>query len=315
MPDISLTTFYAALAAQAGTTPAALRPADEHLALGHFNLFDVADVLRYPLAPAVPSATFDRRSYYKISLLAGSGRAAYDDQQLRIEGYSLWFVPPQLSVHWWPDTLVRAGYLGVFTAEFLRATPGPGTWEQLPLLQPGGQRVLELSRADYDALSALFAKMKQEITSDFAYKYEVLRAHLLEVLYYGQRLQPAPTRVPAHAATQRLAARFADLLERQFPLASPQQQRGLHTPCHFAEALAVHPNHLNWVLQRARGTTTTALIAERVTQEARLLLRQTDWSLAEIADGLGFANVAHFGTFFKRQTGLAPGGFRLGQQE
>ena len=310
MPDPSLTTFYAALAAQAGTTPAALRPADEHLALGHFNLFDVADVLRYPPAPATPPLTLDRRSYYKISLLAGSGRATYDDQELRIRAYSLWFAPPQLSVQWWPDAPVRTGYLGVFTAEFLRAAPGPGTWEQLPLLQPGGQRVLELNRADYEALNDLFAKMKQEITSDFAYKYEVLRAHLLEVLYYGQRLQPAPTLAPAHAATQRLAARFADLLERQFPLASPQQQPGLRTAHAFARALAVHPNHLNRVLQRARGTTTTALISARVAQEARLLLRQTDWSLAEIADGLGFASVAHFGTFFKRQTGQPPGGYR-----
>lgn len=182
-------------------TPAALRPADEHLALGHFNLFDVADVLRYPPAPATPPLTLDRCSYYKISLLAGSGRATYDDQELRIRAYSLWFAPPQLSVQWWPDAPVRTGYLGVFTAEFLRAAPGPGTWEQLPLLQPGGQRVLALSGGDYDALSALFAKMKQEIASDFAYKYEVLRAHLLEVLYYGQRLRPPcrppPTRPPS----------------------------------------------------------------------------------------------------------------------
>ena len=51
MPDTSLTTFYAAR-----------RPANEHLGLGYFNLFDVADVLRYPPAPAVPSATFNRRS-------------------------------------------------------------------------------------------------------------------------------------------------------------------------------------------------------------------------------------------------------------
>ena len=310
MPDTSLDTFYAALAAQAGTTTDALRPADEHLAPGHFNLFDVADVLRHPAAPAATPLTFDRRTYYKISLIEGSGRAAYDGQELTIRAYSLWFATPQRSFHWQPDAPVRTGYLCVFTPEFLRAAPVPNTWEKLPLLQLGGQRILELSRDDYTALSSIFANMKRVIASTFAYKYDLLRAYLLEVLYYGQQLQPAPTPTPDYSAAARLAARFADLLERQFPLASPQQHLRLRTARDFAQALAVHPHHLNRVLHHTRGTTTTALIADRVAQEAKLLLRQTDWTLAEIADGLGFANAAHFGTFFKRQTGRAPGAFR-----
>jgi len=310
VPDTSLDTFYAALAAQAGTTTEALRPADEHLSLGHCNIFDVGEVLRYPPLPAAPPLTFDRRTYYKISLIAGSGRAAYDGQELAIQAYSLWFATPQLSFQWQPAAPVRTGYLCVFTAEFLRVAPTPGTWEQLPLLLPGGQRVLELSSDDYDALSGLFAKMKRVIASDFAYKYDLLRAYLLEVLYTGQQLQPAPTPAPGHSAAGRLAVRFADLLERQFPLTSPQQQLRLRTAHDFAQALAVHPNHLNRVLQRTRGTTTTALLAERVAQEAKLLLRQTDWSLTEIADCLGFANGAHFGTFFKRHVGRAPRAFR-----
>jgi AraC family transcriptional activator of pobA len=313
MPDTSLDTFYAALAAQAGTTSQALRPADEHLALGHCNIFDVAEVLRHPPVPAPASLsplTFDRRSYYKISLIAGSGRATYDDQEIIIEAHSLWFATPQLSFQWEPDAPVRTGYLCVFTAEFLRVAPGPGTWEQLPLLQPGGQRVLEVSPTDYVALDTLFAKMKQVISSDFAYKYDLLRAYLLEVLYCGQQLQPAPPPAAGHSAAARLTAQFTDLLARQFPLASSQQQLRLRTARDFAQVLAVHPNHLNRVLQRTQQVTTTALIAERVAQEAKLLLRQTDWSLAEITDCLGFANVAHFSTFFKRQTGQTPGAFR-----
>lgn len=310
MPATSLDTFYAALATQAGTTAEALRPADEHLALGHFNIFDVADVMRQPAPAAAPPLTLDRRTYYKISLIEGSGQAEYDAQELPIRTYSLWFATPQLSVHWRPDAPVQTGYICVFTAEFLRPTPVASTWEQLPLLQPGGQRVLELSGDDYARLSALLARMKQTIASDFAYKYDLLRAYLLEVLYTGQQLQPAAPPAPSYSAAARLAAQFADLLERQFPLASTQQQVRLRTAGDFAQALAVHPNHLNRVLHGTRGTTTSALIAERVAQEAKLLLRQTDWTLAEIADCLGFASVAHFGTFFKRQTGRPPGRLR-----
>ncbi|RZK93313.1 MAG: helix-turn-helix domain-containing protein, partial [Hymenobacter sp.] len=48
----------------------------------------------------------------------------------------------------------------------------------------------------------------------------------------------------------------------------------------------------------------------RLKQEAKLLLKQTAWSISEIADSLGFADVAHFCTFFKRHAGQTPGDFR-----
>jgi AraC-like DNA-binding protein len=45
-------------------------------------------------------------------------------------------------------------------------------------------------------------------------------------------------------------------------------------------------------------------------QEAKILLRQTDWSISEIAYCLDFEQVAHFSTFFKKQTLMTPLGFR-----
>lgn len=148
------------------------------------------------------------------------------------------------------------------------------------------------------------------MTSGYAYKYDLLRAYLLELIHAGQKLQPLPPPSPAHNASARVAAQFTDLLERQFPLATPQQQLPLRTAKDYAEALAVHVNHLNRVLKETTGHTTTTLISRRVAQEARMLLKQTTWTVSEIADALGFADVAHFCNFFKRQTGLVPGAFR-----
>jgi AraC family transcriptional activator of pobA len=79
----------------------------------------------------------------------------------------------------------------------------------------------------------------------------------------------------------------------------------------YADALAVHVNHLNRVLKDATGHTTTALLADRLAQEARQLLKQSSWTVAEIADSLGFTDTAHFCHFFKRQTGVAPGDYRV----
>ncbi|MEJ7658567.1 MAG: hypothetical protein WKG07_02505 [Hymenobacter sp.] len=89
--------------------------------------------------------------------------------------------------------------------------------------------------------------------------HDVLRTYLWELLHLVQKLQPATTPAPL-AAAGRLATRFGELLERQFPLHSPRQPLGLRTPADYADHLAVHVNYLNRALKAATGHTTTALI-------------------------------------------------------
>ena len=182
--------------------------------------------------------------------------------------------------------------------------------KDLPFYQPGAYPVLSVTDAEFAAIEAVFQKMEQEIASDYTYKHDLLRAYLLEMIHYVQKLRPAPVRAPAQNASARLTAQFADLLERQFPLESPQQRLRLRTATDYAAQLSVHVNHLNRVLKETTGHTTTALIGSRVGQEAKILLKQTNWNIAEIADSLGFADGAHFCNSFKRQTGLTPGNFR-----
>ena len=77
-----------------------------------------------------------------------------------------------------------------------------------------------------------------------------------------------------------------------------------------ADRLAVHVNHLNKILKDNTGKTTTELISSRVIQEAKILLKQTNWNVSEISYSLGFEEVSHFSNFFKKQTSLTPLVFR-----
>ena len=76
--------------------------------------------------------------------------------------------------------------------------------------------------------------MARELASSYANKYDLLRAYLLELIHVGQKLQSVPVPVPAPNASIWLAASFADLLERQFPLETPQQQQHLRTAADYA---------------------------------------------------------------------------------
>jgi AraC family transcriptional activator of pobA len=199
------------------------------------------------------------------------------------------------------------GYFCIFNQAFLLPVQPGLASKELPIFHPGSYPLWEVSDAQASALRTVFEKMAHAITSPCAYKYDLLCTYLCELIHVVQQQQPAGTLAAGGSATARLAAKFRNLLERQFSLPGPGQR--LRAPTYFADKLAVHVNTLNWALKEATGYTTTVLIAKRLTQEAKLL-RQTSWSITQIAEGLGFTDTAHFCTFFKWQTTRTPGSFR-----
>lgn len=308
MKTSSLGEFSAGLATAAGSTLDPLLSPGIHREAGQFNLFNMADLMvGYRNRPPM---TFDRRPFYKISLIRGRSRVEFADQAVEVEQSSLFFATPREPYRWVPYDLAQTGYFCVFTDEFLLPAQSGIVLDELPIFQPGAYPVWSITDVQYEAIETIFKKMAVEIASDYAFKYNLLRTYLLELIHAGQKLQPTPALALPHNASARVTARFTELLERQFPLGTPRQQLRLRTAGDYADQLAVHVNHLNRVLKETTGHTTTALIGSRVAQEARILLRQTNWTISEIADSLGFANVAHFCSFFKRQTDLTPGAFR-----
>ncbi|TGE03713.1 helix-turn-helix domain-containing protein [Hymenobacter fodinae] len=308
MKTASLDEFYQKLAALAGTDPSDLLPSGIQREIGHFNVFNLEDLLRH--VREKPTMPFDRRAYYKISLITGRSRAEYADKVIAIEEQALLFATPKVPYHWVPDNLNQVGMSCVFTADFMLPAKSGAVLDELPIFRAGGYPVFQVSATEYAELRAIFQKMQQIISSEYTYKYDLLRTYVLELIHFGQRLQPVPAEHPMLNASARVSSLFIELLERQFPVSTPQQRLQLRTAGEFADRLAVHVNHLNRALKETTGRTTTDLIAGRLLQEAKTLLRETNWTVSEIADSLGFAEVAHFSHFFKRHTSLSPLAFR-----
>lgn len=179
---------------------------------------------------------------------------------------------------------------------------------QSPLFRVGGVPVLFPPLAAVERITYLFEQLLAELPSPYLHKYEVLRNYVQLLLHESLKLLPAGP-VGLSAAAQ-LQAKFLDLLARQFPLASPLQPLELKTANEFARQLGVHPNYLNRVLTATTGQSTTAHIAQRLVQEAQVLLRHSTWQVAEIAYGLGFSHASNFHAFFKKHTGQTPTGYR-----
>jgi AraC-like DNA-binding protein len=300
MEIISLEEFY--------QQTSALIPDGINKEIGHFNIFKVDDIVaKFKKKPFMP---YNRRAYYKISVVSGRNKAQYADKEIDIEKNALLFATPKIPYHWVPQDDNQFGYFCIFTHDFLIQNKSGVVLDELPIFQPGGYPIFQLTDEEAEDITLIFKKMYKEISSDYTYKYDLLRNYVLELIHYGQKLQPATSLYPSHTASARVSSLFIELLERQFPIESPHQKLGLRTAKDYAERLSVHVNHLNKVLKENMGKTTTDLISSRIIQEAKILLKQTDWNISEIAYSLGFEEVAHFSNFFRKQTTLAPVAFR-----
>jgi AraC family transcriptional activator of pobA len=276
--------------------------------IGHFNLFETEKLFDKTTGNRI--MPYSRRDYYKISWIRGKSRAEYADKVIDIRENALLFATPKIPYHWLPEDSNQTGMFCIFTADFLFTQKSGVLLEELSLFQPGQIPVFQLPAQEVSETEYIFRKMQKELAADYKYKYDLLRNMVVELIHYGQKLQPMSALSTTQNASQRISTLFVELLERQFPLETPQQRLSLRFPKDYANRLAVHVNHLNKVLKEVTGSTTTEIISSRVIQEAKILLRQTSWSVADIAYSLGFEDVAHFSHYFKKQTAANPLAFR-----
>nr|WP_128766889.1 helix-turn-helix transcriptional regulator [Leeuwenhoekiella polynyae] len=306
--NTSLEDFYKEAAAFTGKDLNSILPPEIHKEIGHFNIFDIAETISE--VKKKNQMPYNRRAYYKISLIRGKNRAEYADKVIEINANALLFATPKVPYHWVPLDENQQGNFCVFTDAFLMQSKSGIKLDQLPIFKPGSLPVFEITDEQAKEIAGIFDKMKAEINSDYEFKYDLLRTYLIELIHYGQKLKPGLQIKEGQHAAKRIISLFIELLERQFPIESPNQRLSLRSAKEYAERLAIHVNHLNKVLKDNLGNTTTEIITKRMLQEAKILLKQTDWTVSEIAFSLGFEEVAHFSNFFKKQTNLSPLHFR-----
>lgn len=272
--------------------------------IGHFNL------LRHePYAEGMPtSVPYRRRDFYKINLIQGSSEVHYADQVVGVKKQALSFSNPLIPYKWEHLDKMREGMYCIFNPQFFHQF---GQINQYEVFQPNGSHIFELTDEQFAYVKSIFVRIEQEFKTDFKYKYDVIRNLVFEIIHFALRIQPAGnTEKQPQNASQHITFLFLELLERQFPIDESHPAMSLRSASDFASQLNVHVNHLNRAVKEATQKTTTQLIAERVLQEAKILLRHSSWNVSEIAYALGFTEVTHFNNFFKKNTDTTPLKFR-----
>ncbi|MDJ1466888.1 helix-turn-helix transcriptional regulator [Cytophagaceae bacterium DM2B3-1] len=272
--------------------------------IGHFNLFRLE-----PLVEGQPtSIPYKRRDYYKIMFVVGKSKVHYADKVVEVHKQALSFSNPQIPYKWEHLDNIRQGFYCIFNQQFFHQF---GDLAQYTIFQPEGTHIFELTDEQVSRVHAIYERMFEEIHSDYTYKYDLLRNLVFELIHFAMKIQPAARSEKQQLnASQRIVSLFLELLERQFPIDQAHQQVKLRAASDFANQLNIHVNHLNRAIKMITQKTTSHLIAERILQEAKILLKHSNWQISEIAYALRFPEVTHFDNFFKQHVGVNPSRFR-----
>src|ERR1700726_4006010 len=76
--------------------------------IGHFNVFSIGAIMK--TIKQTKTMPYNRRAYYKISLISGHNRAEYADKVIDIKKNALLFASPKVPYNYIPLDDKQSGY-------------------------------------------------------------------------------------------------------------------------------------------------------------------------------------------------------------
>ncbi len=168
-------------------------------------------------------------------------------------------------------------------------------------------RSFALTLAGHDAEATLLERCCNGMLNELRQPLEgsaLLLSGLLRIMMVAMIRVTAGSDVPLSATGEKpnLLRRFRQLVEMNF--------RSHWTVARYAEALGISTDRLHAICTTGIGKSPKALISERLALEAALRLERSSLTIQQVGHALGFNDPAHFSSFFRRMTGMAPGHYR-----
>jgi AraC family transcriptional activator of pobA len=172
--------------------------------------------------------------------------------------------------------------------------------------------LMHLSTSNFDLLTQRFYFIKEIIQAEgHRYKKEmilnVLRIFFLDL---SNIIEDASERAPDGKQQSREEAYFQSFLNL---LALHYQKE--HLVGFYANKINITPNYLTQIVRHLSGKTVSDFIYKLLYSEAKLMLKQPNLPIQEIATQLNFSDQSAFGKFFKRNSGISPKEYRNGTQK
>lgn len=166
--------------------------------------------------------------------------------------------------------------------------------------------IIHLSDEDAVVFKEYFQMLKSRIDNgESHFRKEVVRSLMLSWIYYLSNIIYNLQQTIIDSNKRRadiIFASFLKLVEENF-----KTERRVTW---YSDKLCISPKYLSTVIKDASHRTPNDWIDYYVILEARVLLKNTNKSIKEVADELNFPNQSFFGKFFKERVGCSPLSFR-----
>jgi AraC-like DNA-binding protein/mannose-6-phosphate isomerase-like protein (cupin superfamily) len=258
------------------------------------RLEEMYQLMRLPVPPTRTSA------HLLLLLTEGTGRMSVGSETYVLAPGDCLLVPAG-QVLAFGEVAPHRGYLCSFHPDFFQ---GRIVNAALPLefdfLRVWGAPYFPAASGVAESVRPLLEKLRAEYAIGGLASLGLLQAYLAALLCELNRAyQPAP--VAAGRAAQ-LANQFREQLLAQF--------RTQHQVRAYATQLHVSPNHLNKAVKASTGKSPGRWIDEAIILEAKVLLHQSQLSVADVAAAVGLLDASYFSRLFRKYEGLTPLEFR-----
>ncbi|MFG4003279.1 helix-turn-helix domain-containing protein [Flavobacterium sp. MDT1-60] len=257
----------------------------------------------------------NRREFYKILLITkGQGVFTMGLNTYYVEEPTLLFIHPNDIISW--KNISQEGESGGYYVLFKKSFVNhhlqlKAIIDKFALFTDKPKSVIRLSQEELPRITQYFERMQEEELdkANVDFREDSLQAFLQLLMVESMKVArfPKPDEVTEDYSH---IHHFFDLLEKETSGINYDQPIRIKTAKEFAYDLQMHPNYLNAVLKKHTGQNASTHIRNRILDEAKALLVQTDWSLQDISFSVGFAEQPNFSQFFKKNTGFTPAEFR-----
>ena len=256
--------------------------------------------------------TFD---FYSILIDRNfKGSMKYGQQSGDFEEGVLFFMSPGQVFEVEPEeaeTTNRSGWVLLIHPDFLWKTTLAKKIRQYDYFGYSVNEALFLSDKEEKSIIALLENMAQECRNNLdKFSGPVIIAQLELLLTYADRFyqrQFLTRQKSSHTILDRLEALLDDYFRNEVLLMG-----GMPTVQYVASSLNVSAGYLSSLLSTLTGKSTQHYLQDRLIEHAKAQLSTTDYSVSEIAYGLGFEHPQSFSRLFKAKTSLSPLKFRAG---
>lgn len=284
-----------------------------------FNHYFSAQTLHPQVAVAelfrADFSLFDTKVYdmYALIMIDGVfGELIRDGKPLPYTKGSLVTIRPGQSIEMKMDyTTKPQGWMLAFKPELLEKTGLGRDFYMFSYFNSDYSEAIRLTDMEYGVIKNCFANLYAELNTPKDHlSGQMIRLGIGTLLSYVKRyFEKQHTTSVLRSET--LVGKLDTLLDKYLGSGLPAQH-GQPTVTWCATQFNLSPNYFSDMIKKEVHITAQEYIRGKIVSHAQVLLRQTNMTINEIAEELGFAYPNHFTRMFHKATGYTPLKYRKG---